>query len=88
MPYISKEWEIPVGLTASQKSSVINREIIYQLQFMSNSVNCFFSNSQELCKLFFLGMVVVCWFSCSFVSEVRACFWGMVVRGFARRDLC
>ena len=37
MPYISKEWEIPAGLVASQNSSIINHEIIYQLQFMSNS---------------------------------------------------
>ena len=36
MPHISKEWEIPVELTASQNSSIINRETIYQLQFMSN----------------------------------------------------
>ena len=37
MPHISKEWEIPVRLTVSQNSSIINRETIYQLQFMSNS---------------------------------------------------
>ena len=36
MPHISKEWEIPAGLTASRSSSMINREIIYRLQIMSN----------------------------------------------------
>ena len=36
MPHISKEWEVPVGLTVSQNSSIINHETIYQLQFMSN----------------------------------------------------
>ena len=37
MLHISKEWEIPVRLTVSQNSSIINRETIYQLQIMSNS---------------------------------------------------
>ena len=36
MPHVSKEWEVPAGLTASQNSSIINCETIYQLQFMSN----------------------------------------------------
>ena len=36
MPHISKEWEVPAGLTVSQNSSIINHETIYQLQFMSN----------------------------------------------------
>ena len=36
MPHISKEWEVPAGLTASWNSSITNRETIYQLQFMSN----------------------------------------------------
>ena len=36
MPHVSKEWEVPVGLTASRNSSIINRETIYQLQFTSN----------------------------------------------------
>ena len=35
-PHISKEWEIPAGLTASLSSSMINREVIYRLQFTSN----------------------------------------------------
>ena len=37
MPHISKEWKILVRLTASQNSSIISRETIYQLQFTSNS---------------------------------------------------
>ena len=36
MPHVSKEWEVPAGLTVSQNSSIINCETIYQLQFMSN----------------------------------------------------
>ena len=36
MPHISKEWEVPVGLTVNQNSSIINHETIYQLQFTSN----------------------------------------------------
>ena len=34
------------------------------------------------------AVCMVCWFSRSFVSEACACFWGMFVRGFVRRDLC
>ena len=37
MLHISKEWEIPARQTASQNSSIISRETIYQLQFTSNS---------------------------------------------------
>ena len=29
MPHISKEWEVPAGLTASQNSSIINCKTIY-----------------------------------------------------------
>ena len=36
MPHVSKEWEVPVGLTASQNSSIINCKTIYQIRFMSN----------------------------------------------------
>ena len=46
-----------------------------------------------VCKLLFLVFMqdapcLVCWFSRSFVSEACTCFWGMFVRGCARRDLC
>ena len=50
-------------------------------------------NTGRGCKLLFPQIMqdavcFVCWFSRSFVSEACACFWGMFVRGFARRDLC
>ena len=37
VPHIRKEWEIPVRLAVNQSSSIINHEIIYQLQFTSNN---------------------------------------------------
>ena len=48
----------------------------------ANSLKLVFSSSYAGC------FCLVCWFSCSFVLEACACFWGMVVRGCARRDLC
>ena len=36
VPHISKEWEIPAGLTASLSSSMINCKVVYQLQFTSS----------------------------------------------------
>ena len=34
MPHISKDWEVPVGLNASQNSSIINHEIV------PSGINC------------------------------------------------
>ena len=51
------------------------------------------NSSTQSCKDLFPQIMqdavcIVCWFSRSFVSEACACFWGIFVRGFARRDLC
>ena len=59
--------------------------------YYANSL--FFCKQPFICKLLFLVFMQdapcpVCWFSRSFVSEACACFWGMIVRGCACRDLC
>ena len=64
---------------------------LFLIIYYANSL--FFCKRPFVCKLLFLVFMqdapcLVCWFSRSFVSKACACFWGMFVRGCARRDLC
>ena len=75
------------GLHWRHKQVTVMPTVVLQRAFFLLCKRPFF------CKLLFLVFMqdapcLVCWFSHSFVSEACACFWGMFVRGCARRDLC
>ena len=73
---------VPKELTnRSLEEAILSSNADWEPAMCANNLKPVFSSSYAGC------FCLVCWFSCSFVSEACACFWGMVARGFARRDL-